>query len=513
MMGNELSRSRKYDVLIVGGGHNSLVAACYLAKAGLSVHILEANSELGGATKSVNAFAGVEAKLSRYSYLVSLFPEKILTDLDLDFHTLERSISSYTPTRDANGLLISRPFDSDSEKSFTTIGAESDLESWHSFYREIETVAPAIFETFLEPLPTLEQLKSLMPEPIFSQLFEIPLGQTLEERFTNDLVRGVVFTDALIGTFTDAHDRSLAANKCFLYHLIGNGDGQWRVPRGGMGALVAKLTDRAASLGVTFEINSQVIAIADGQVRTKDASYESEYIIAGCSKAELTRLLGESADQSPRDLPGSQLKVNMVLTRLPRLKSGIDPKRAFAGTFHFDESYHQLQKAFRQAAAGELPDEIPAEIYCHTLTDPSILSPELQKLGFQTLTLFGLHTPYQLFVHDNERTKEIALKKLMAQLNRYLLDPIEELLAIDANGKPCIEIKSPIDLEREIFLPQGNIFHGDLEFPVRFPGEDLNWGSETSNPKIFIAGSSSRRGGGVSGVGGHNAAMAILNSN
>lgn len=505
--------SRKYDVLIIGGGHNSLVAACYLAQAGLSVHILEASSELGGATKSVQAFPGVEAKLSRYSYLVSLFPEKILADLKIDFHTLERSISSYTPTKDGSGLLISRPFDTHSAESFSQIGASSDLDSWHSFYREIEAVAPAIFETFLKPLPTLSQLKSLMSEAIFSQLFEIPLGKTLEQRFSNDLVRGIVFTDALIGTFTDAHDPSLAANKCFLYHLIGNGDGQWKVPQGGMGALVSKLTERAQNLGVTFELNSRVTAIKEGRVFTEDAGYSGEYIVAGCSQAELNRLLGVRSSQSPLDLPGCQLKVNMVLTRLPRLKSGVDPKSAFAGTFHFDESYSQLQSAFREAASGVLPSEIPAEIYCHTLTDPSILSPELHRLGYQTLTLFGIHTPYELFIADNEKTKEIALKRLLLQLNHYLLDPIEELLALDENGKPCIEIKSPIDLEREISLPQGNIFHGDLEFPVRFPGEDLYWGSETSDSKIFIAGSSSRRGGGVSGIGGHNAAMAILNSN
>jgi hypothetical protein len=129
-----------------------------------------------------------------------------------------------------------------------------------------------------------------------------------------------------------------------------------------------------------------------------------------------------------------------VLTRLPALRSGADPRAAFAGTFHIDEAYRQLQVAYDEAAGGQLPSGVPAEIYCHTLTDPSILAPELVANGWHTLTLFGLHTPARLFADG--KPDDLADRYLNA-LNTYLAEPIQDCLAIDADGKPCVEAKTP----------------------------------------------------------------------
>jgi phytoene dehydrogenase-like protein len=351
-------------------------------------------------------------------------------------------------------------------------------------------------------------MRKLIGSEAFDLLFTTPLGHTLLDRFQDDRVRGIVLTDALIGTFTDACDPGLLANRCFLYHLVGNGDGQWRVPRGGMGALVAELKRVAHSYGVTIETNRRVVSIDETVIHLADESVEARFIVAACSPAELARLRGSESRVALTQ--GSQVKINMVLQRLPRLRSGVDPKDAFAGTFHIDESYDQLQRAFTQASSGSLPDQIPAEIYCHTLTDSSILAPELVAAGYQTLTLFALHTPYDLFVEENERVKGEVRRRLFDQINAYLIDPLEECLARDGNGDLAIEIKSPIDLEEEIGLPLGNIFHADLTFPWREDHETIRWGSETEFENIFLAGAGSRRGGGVSGIGGQNAAMAIL---
>ncbi len=342
----------------------------------------------------------------------------------------------------------------------------------------------------------------------FDLLFTVPLGQTLLDRFDDDRVRGIVLTDGLIGTFTNAFDSQLLVNRCFLYHLVGNGDGQWKVPRGGMGALVAELKRVALSHGVKIETDRSVESIEGQSVHLKDESVEARFIVAACSPSELARLQG--IDSILPLTEGSQVKINMVLKRLPRLRSGIDPKDAFAGTFHIDESFDQLQQAFITASAGSLPDSIPAEIYCHTLTDPSILAPELVAAGYHTLTLFALHTPYRLFVEENDKVKDEVRRRLLRQINSYLVEPIEECLARDAHGNLAIEIKSPVDLEEEIALPLGNIFHADLTFPWREDHEDIRWGSETESENVFLAGAGSRRGGGVSGIGGHNAAMAIL---
>jgi phytoene dehydrogenase-like protein len=157
---------------------------------------------------------------------------------------------------------------------------------------------------------------------------------------------------------------------------------------------------------------------------------------------------------------------------------------------------------------------LPLELYCHTLTDPTILSDVLFARGFHTLTLFGLHTPAKLFDADPQRAKAVAKQLALESLNEYLLDPIESVLAPCSDGSPAIEAKSPLDLEAELSMPRGNIFHADLEFPfLDRDDEEADqplWGSETDDNHIHLAGAGARRGGGVSGIAGHNAAMALL---
>jgi phytoene dehydrogenase-like protein len=209
---------------------------------------------------------------------------------------------------------------------------------------------------------------------------------------------------------------------------------------------------------------------------------------------------------------GSVVKINMLLHKLPRVKAaGISPAEAFAGTFHINQRYSQMQTSYKQAAAGQLPDALPAEIYCHTLTDTSILSPELAGRGYHTLTLFGLDVPYALFERDAEATKQAAVRRYLHGLNEFLEEPIEECMAADARGNPCIEAKSPVDIERELQMPRGNIFHNALSwFFAQTPGEIGSWGVETEHHRVYICGSGARRGGAVSGIPGHNAAMRVL---
>jgi phytoene dehydrogenase-like protein len=160
--------------------------------------------------------------------------------------------------------------------------------------------------------------------------------------------------------------------------------------------------------------------------------------------------------------------------------------------------------------SGQIPLEIPAEIYCHTLTDPSILDKSMIDAGNHTLTLFALHTPASLFDENHEERKKEVTKRIMEGLNKHLTEPIENLLLKDSNGKPCLEVKTPQELEREIDLPRGNIFHGDLTWPWQHGERKMRWGVETTHDRVFVAGAGALRGGGVSGIGGHNAAMAAL---
>ena len=169
-----------------------------------------------------------------------------------------------------------------------------------------------------------------------------------------------------------------------------------------------------------------------------------------------------------------------------------------------------MQLSYRQAAAGQLPDRPPFEAYCHTLTDDSILGPALREAGYHTLTLFGLDVPYRLFEADHDAAKAELVRRYLRSLNRYLAEPIEDCLARDRDGHWCIEMKTPVELERELALNRGNIFHGAPSWFFAEDGESGRWGVETEYERVYRCGASAMRGGGVSGIPGHNAAKCIF---
>jgi phytoene dehydrogenase-like protein len=507
------------DVVIIGGGHNGLVAAGYLAKAGLSAVVLEKQSVLGGAAISAQSFKGIDAKLSRYSYLVSLLPAQIIKDLELEVQLAPRRFGSFTPSATAEqGLLIDKDDASATERSFADVDAAEDFERWNEFYAKTEVIAQKLFGTVLEPLRREHEVAELLGPELWREFFERPIGETIENTFESDLVRGVVMTDALIGTFAPNDDPNLDANKCFLYHVIGNETGEWSIPVGGMGAVSGSMSKRARELGAELKANCEVLAIDNNRVVTyleagQSKTLHARYILANVSQPVLNSMLGKPTEHN---IEGAQVKVNMLLKRLPKLKAGTDPVAAFGGTFHINESFEQLQTAFEQAEIGEIPNPLPCEIYCHSLTDPSILGPELQASGAQTLTVFALHTPHSLLKGRNHDEMRAALElAVINSINSVLGEEIRDLLLIDSDGNPCIETKTTQDLEDALSLPGGNIFHAPLSWPYAENDEPLQtpaqqWGVDTGEPGILFCGSTAKRGGAVSGIAGHNAAMAVL---
>jgi phytoene dehydrogenase-like protein len=518
-----------YDDIIVGAGHNGLTAAAYLARAGRRVLVLEKADHVGGAAVSAPAFPGVDARLSRYSYLVSLLPRRVVADLELDLRLVRRRYSSFTPvpTEPGRGLLVDNEDEEATAAAFAALtGSGAEHEAWTGFYRRMASLAQRVFPTVLEPLRSADAVRELVgDDELWHALVERPLGETLRATFDDDTVRGIVATDALIGTFADLDGSSLAQNICFLYHLIGGGTGDWDVPVGGMGAVTDGLARAAVAAGAELVTGAEAVAVDPGGEVTWRAEGEGQgrglrsargaTVLSGIAPSLLNELLAR-AGAAPVDTEpapeGAQLKVNMLLSRLPRLRDErVDPRAAFAGTFHINETFSQLQATYAAAAAGAVPDLVPCEIYCHSLSDRSILGPELAAGDAQTLTLFGLHLPARLFRGDNEARREDALAATLRSLNSVLAEPVEDVLLRGPDGRPCLEVRTPVDLEQDLGLPGGNIFHRSLQWPwAETPQQVGTWGVETVHERLLVCGAGARRGGGVSGIPGHNAAQAVL---
>jgi phytoene dehydrogenase-like protein len=518
----------RYDVVILGAGHNGLVAATYLGHAGLSVLLLEKNDYIGGATTSQKVFPDYDARLSRYSYLVSLFPKKIIRDLGLNLELRRRATGSFTPyVKDGrhDGLLLSNVDDEKSRQSMVDLtGSDAEHAQMKKFYNLSRVFAEHSWDSMIEPLVAKEEFKRRfevddVSKEAWRSLAHEPLGYAIERYLQNDLVRGLVLTDAKIGIFTHPHDRSLVQNRCFLYHLIGNKTGEWRVPVGGMGAVAGELEQAARKSGAEFLTNVDLRALnlndkkqsVEFEVDEKPQTVDARFLLVNFGRNVLAKFVNRPYQPDTTD-EGSVFKINMLLRKLPKLKAKkYAAAEAWSGTFHSDEGYEQMNASYEQASKGRLPDKTPCEVYCHTLTDDSILAPELREQGFHTMTLFGIDTPWSLFSRDKNAMRKRAEKKFLESMNQWLEEPLEDCLAVARDGSLCIESKSPVDIEDALGMYHGNIFHDAPTWPFATTKEQAGtWGVETEFDNVFLCGSSAQRGGAVSGIPGHNAARKVL---
>jgi phytoene dehydrogenase-like protein len=509
--------NKNFDAVIIGAGHNGLITACYLAQAGKKVLMLEKNDYIGGATTSQQVFPDFDAKLSRYSYLVSLLPNQVIAELGLNLNLLRRNVASYTPYGADKGLIISNINQAISKKSILDLGyGEAEWLGYQHILDKQTQFAELVWDSFLQPLRSKNDWKNSLKnddeKSLWKAFVDEPIGHFIDAHIKSDVLRGVMLTDAKIGSFTEAYDESLLQNKTFIYHVVGNKTGEWRVPQGGMGNLASQLTQKALNLGVQIELNAKVKdthTSANKQTvfyeqNGQEFEVKAEYLIWNANP--------KPTQHFDRLQEGTAFKINMLLKKLPSLKNkSVNPTDAFAGTFHINQLASEMQTTYNQAISNQIPARLAGEIYCHTLTDPSILSPQLQAEGYHTLTYFGLDLPYNLFISDNDGQKKIVMQRFFEGINEHLDEPLQSCLAVDKAGNLCIEGKSSLDLEKELALPRGNIFHSELSwFFAENEDEVGTFGVETEHPKVFVCGSSAKRGGAVSGVPARNLVRVLL---
>ena len=470
--------------------------------------VLERDDVVGGAARSVEVFPGHDARLSEFAYLVSLLPQLIVDELGLDVALAPRRFSSYTPVGDG-GILVDG---SDPARTRADLG--DDAEAWEALREMTTAVAERVFPTLTEPLRSADDLRRHVgDDDAWKALFERPLGELLEERFSSDMVRGIILTDALVGTFTSANDPSLLANRCYLYHVIGRGTGRWDVPVGGMGSVSQGLAAAARSRGAEHRDRRRGRRRRDRRRHRNgaDRGWPHHRGPPGArQRGARSSSPASSAEPSPAPAPeGSQLKINMLLRRLPRLRDPrVTPEQAFCGTFHINEGYDQLERAYRQAVAGEVPELPPCEVYCHSLTDPSILSPALRDAGVQTLTLFGLHMPARLFARRPDRRSGGALvTRPSPRSTRCSPSRSRTASSIRRRSRRSDRWRS----KPSWGCPAGTSSTATCSGrSPSGPKTSAAGASRPSHPNVFVCGAGARRGGGVSGIPGRNAARAAL---
>ena len=419
------------------------------------------------------------------------------------------------------GLAVERPEGRGTRNSFIALtGGGREYDVWCSFYGEVAAMAREVAPTLLQPLPTERAVSETVDPGTWREFVTVPLGQVIERRFADDTVRGVVATDALRGTFSSMNDEGLAQNRAFLYSMMGDGPGEAKVPVGGMGALSDALAASATRAGAEIRMAAGVSAIRAGE-DAAEVTWDdpggahtvlARFVLADVAPWVLHILMGEPDDMEMKP-QGAQVTVNFLLDRLPRLRSGMDPAVAFAGTFNLASEYSTLETAYAEASAGRVPATIPGSVVCHTLTDRSVLgggSPTQH-----TLTFTSLHTPAALFESNAPMTKGTIVARAISALDAHLVDPLESCLAKDASGRPCLDANIPQDVEFELAMPGGHPNHGELAWPwasnrARLDTPAQQWGVQTDHAPVLLCGAGARRGGGVTGIGGHNAAQAVL---
>jgi phytoene dehydrogenase-like protein len=509
----------EYDAIVVGGGHNGLVCAAYLARAGMDVLVIERRNIVGGAAITEEVWKGF--KISRLSYAYSLFDPQIVKELRLAEFGLK--VISTDPD-----LFVPFP---DGRYAFIWEDAQKTAEGFEKFSKRDARRYPEYLEFWkgvsallgpqmLSAPPALDEFVSVFQEPeALDGLKVLMFGSVqdlLDEYFESEYVKAAICPRGLIGTMVGP--KSPGSAYVLGHHVIGGSSGEtgiWGYLKGGMGALSNAIRDSARSFGaeiVTGKTVSRIIvkdSTVVGVVLDDSAKIRAKYVISNAApKQTFLKLVGKDFLDSGfvkqvekiKD-EGCVLKVNAALNELPEYKALPGKGLQHRGITSIGSSVDYCEAAFDDAKYGR-PSEHPfLRVVYHSANDPELAPP-----GKHTMSIFAQYFPYALARINWDEIKEEAGDNVIDTLNEYA-----------PNLKKAVihrEVITPLDLEREFSLPRGNIFHMEITPDQMFFFRPVaGWSAYTTPIKgLFLCGSGTHPGGGVTGAPGHNAAHAILGS-
>ena len=517
-------------VVVLGGGHNGLVCAAYLARAGARVTLLERRDLLGGACVTEELWPGY--RVSRASYVLSLLRPRILRDLRLRSFGLEllpRDPSSFTPLPDGRSLVLG----SDRARNLEEIGRFSsrDAAVFPSYESLLERVAAALEPTLDAPPPEWPPrsyhdlkpwwlagralLKLRRDLPRTARLLLAPARELLEEYFESEPLRATLATDAVIGAF--AAPSTPGTGYVLFHHVMGSAGGRrgiWAYVRGGMGKLADALADAGRSLGAELRTGAEVASIctrggaATGIVLADGEEIQADAVVSGADADRTFGLLDDSS-QLPEEFVRSLrqidyrspvVKLNLALRELPRFRCRDREQVPLAATIHVGPSdLDAIDRAYEQARAGDVSECPMVE-----LTIPSVLDDTLAPSGRHVASIFAQYAP--ALAGDDPRWPA-----LRSTIRDRILNAVEQVAPGFSDSIEHEEILAAPDTERIFGLTGGNIFHGAMTpdrllFMRPVPG----WARYRSPIRaLYMCGAASHPGGGVMGASGYNAAHEI----
>jgi phytoene dehydrogenase-like protein len=522
-----------YDAIIIGAGHNGLVTAAYLARAGKKVLVLERRELVGGCVVTEELWPGF--KVSTASYVNSLFRPEIIRDLELKRHgftMLPRSPSSFTPLPDGRYLLMGP--DKAMTRREVSKFSKKDAENLPRFEAMLERIA-----TFLEPmlLETPANPWSLAPGNLL-QLAKTALnfrklgadGQTaieiltgaanpiLDRWFESEEVKTTISTDAIIGAFATPSMPGTAY--VLFHHVMGECDGVrgvWGYVKGGMGALSNAIASAAKERGAEIKVNASVarIIVQDGQASGVALADGTEYRadkVVSCVDANVTFLRLIDPKELPADFVESvkhldyssaSCKINLALSEAPNFTClpGATPGPQHRGTIHISPNRDYIEKAFDCAKYGYISENPVIEA-----TLPSSLDDTVAPSGKHVMSMFTQYFPYKLAPDAGtlEENKKRYAERCIDIMTEYAPNFRKSVLNY--------QVLAPVDLESTFGLTGGNIMQGamslsSLAFMRPLPGyADYR----TPVKGLYLCGAATHPGGGVMGACGYNAAREIL---